>query len=89
MQDTWITVYKLTKLFILESFYSDQAEFERLYTKYEADESIKRITVKAVDLFSILMQERASTGRIYVQNVDHCNTHSAFNPVYAPVTQSN
>nr|DAF35140.1 MAG TPA: ribonucleotide-diphosphate reductase subunit alpha [Bacteriophage sp.] len=74
---------------LLEAFYRDQDEFERLYTKYEADESIERVTVKAVDLFSILMQERASTGRIYVQNVDHCNTHSAFNPVYAPVTQSN
>ena len=74
---------------LLEAFYRDQDEFERLYTKYEADESIERITVKAVDLFSVLMQERASTGRIYIQNVDHCNTHSAFNPVYAPVTQSN
>ena len=74
---------------LLEAFYRDQDEFERLYTQYEADESIERITVKAVDLFSILMQERASTGRIYVQNVDHCNTHSAFNPKYAPVTQSN
>lgn len=74
---------------LLEAFYRDQDEFERLYMKYEADESIERVTVKAVDLFSILMQERASTGRIYVQNVDHCNTHSAFNPVYAPVTQSN
>nr|DAS63974.1 MAG TPA: ribonucleotide-diphosphate reductase subunit alpha [Caudoviricetes sp.] len=74
---------------LLEAFYSDQDEFDRLYAKYEADESIQRITVKAVDLFSILMQERASTGRIYIQNVDHCNTHSAFNPKYAPVTQSN
>lgn len=74
---------------LLESFYADQDEFERLYTKYEADESIERVTVKAVDLFSILMQERASTGRIYIQNVDHSNTHSAFNPKYAPVTQSN
>lgn len=74
---------------LLQAFYEDQEEFERLYTKYEADESIERVTVKAVDLFSILMQERASTGRIYIQNVDHSNTHSAFNPKYAPVTQSN
>ena len=35
------------------------------------------------------MQERASTGRIYLQNVDHCNTHSPFNPEVAPVRQSN
>lgn len=36
-----------------------------------------------------MMQERASTGRIYVQNVDHCNTHSPFNAEVAPVRQSN
>ncbi|VEH66424.1 ribonucleoside-diphosphate reductase subunit alpha [Rodentibacter pneumotropicus] len=35
------------------------------------------------------MQERASTGRIYIQNVDHCNTHSPFDPQVAPVRQSN
>ena len=35
------------------------------------------------------MQERASTGRIYIQNVDHCNTHSPFNPKVAPIKQSN
>lgn len=45
--------------------------------------------MKAVDLFSLMMQERASTGRIYIQNVDHCNTHSPFDPVVAPVRQSN
>ena len=36
-----------------------------------------------------MMQERASTGRIYIQNVDHCNTHSPFNPNVAPIRQSN
>lgn len=45
--------------------------------------------MKAVDLFSLLLQERASTGRIYIQNVDHCNTHSPFDPAVAPVRQSN
>lgn len=35
------------------------------------------------------MQERASTGRIYIQNVDHCNTHSPFDPSVAPIKQSN
>ncbi|SUH14641.1 Ribonucleotide reductase of class Ia (aerobic)alpha subunit [Salmonella enterica subsp. enterica] len=39
--------------------------------------------MKAVELFSLMMQERASTGRIYIQNVDHCNTHSPFDPVVA------
>ncbi|MBW0628117.1 ribonucleotide-diphosphate reductase subunit alpha, partial [Escherichia coli] len=57
--------------------------------KYEKDDSIRKQRVKAVELFSLMMQERASTGRIYIQNVDHCNTHSPFDPAIAPVRQSN
>ncbi|MDC9581923.1 ribonucleoside-diphosphate reductase subunit alpha [Xenorhabdus sp. PR6a] len=72
-----------------DAFFSDQAEFARLYEEAEADESIKRISVPAVELFSSIMQERASTGRIYIANVDHMNTHGAFNPAVAPVRQSN
>lgn len=74
---------------LYDAFFADQDEFERLYTKYEKDDSIRKQRVKAVDLFSLMMQERASTGRIYIQNVDHCNTHSPFDPVVAPVRQSN
>lgn len=74
---------------LYDAFFEDQAEFERLYLQYEADKNIKRETVKAIELFSLLMQERASTGRIYIQNVDHCNTHSPFNPEMAPIRQSN
>ncbi|WP_305855979.1 class 1a ribonucleoside-diphosphate reductase subunit alpha [Balneatrix alpica] len=71
------------------AFFADQEEFERLYVKYEQDSSIRKKTLKAVDLFSMFAQERAQTGRIYLQNVDHCNTRSAFNPAKAPVRQSN
>ena len=74
---------------LYDAFFADQEEFERLYVKYEADSSIRQRQVKAVELFSLMMQERASTGRIYIQNVDHCNTHSPFDPVVAPVRQSN
>lgn len=74
---------------LYDAFFQDQDEFERLYVQYEADDSIKKEQVKAIDLFSILMQERASTGRIYIQNVDHCNTHSPFDASVAPVRQSN
>ncbi len=35
------------------------------------------------------MQERASTGRVYIANVDHMNDHGAFVPEIAPVHQSN
>lgn len=74
---------------LYDAFFADQEEFERLYVKYEQDSSIKRKSIKAIELFSLLMQERASTGRIYVQNVDHCNTHSPFDPSVAPIRQSN
>ncbi|WP_434359772.1 ribonucleoside-diphosphate reductase subunit alpha [Parasalinivibrio latis] len=74
---------------LYDAFFENQDEFERLYEQYENDSSIKRETVKAIELFSLLMQERASTGRIYIQNVDHCNTHSPFDPAVAPIRQSN
>ena len=74
---------------LYEAFFADQDEFERLYTKYEQDPDIRKRIIPAADLFSTLMQERAGTGRIYIQNVDHCNTHSPFDPSVAPVHQSN
>lgn len=74
---------------LYDAFFEDQAKFEELYLKYEQDPSIRKKCLKAVDLFSQMMQERASTGRIYIQNVDHCNTHSPFDPHQAPVRQSN
>ncbi|MCK5819238.1 MAG: ribonucleoside-diphosphate reductase subunit alpha [Psychromonas sp.] len=74
---------------LYDAFFEDQDKFEALYTKYEKDESIRKSTISAVDLFSLLMQERASTGRIYIQNVDHCNTHSPFDCAIAPIRQSN
>ena len=74
---------------LYEAFFADQDEFERLYVQYEQDESIRKRSIPAVELFSLMMQERASTGRIYIQNVDHCNTHSPFDPKVAPIRQSN
>lgn len=74
---------------LYDAFFADQTEFERLYTRYEQDKNIRQQRIKALDLFSLMMQERASTGRIYIQNVDHCNTHSPFDPNVAPIRQSN
>ena len=74
---------------LYDAFFADQDEFERLYTQYEQDPNIRKRTLPATELFSTLMQERAGTGRIYIQNVDHCNTHSPFDPRVAPVHQSN
>lgn len=74
---------------LYDAFFADQDEFERLYTQYEQDPNIRKRTLPATELFSTLMQERAGTGRIYIQNVDHCNTHSPFDPRVAAVHQSN
>ncbi|MBW0852199.1 ribonucleotide-diphosphate reductase subunit alpha, partial [Escherichia coli] len=70
---------------LYDAFFVDQDKFEELYLKYEADESIRKKSIPAVDLFSTLMQERASTGRVYIANVDHMNDHGAFVPEIAPV----
>ena len=74
---------------LYDAFFRDQEQFEVLYEQYEKDDSIRKKTLKAVELFSLFASERASTGRIYLQNVDHCNTHSPFDPAVAPVRQSN
>lgn len=74
---------------LLEAFYADQDLFAELYAKYEADDSIRKKTLPAQEVFSSIMSERAGTGRIYIQNIDHCNTHSPFDPKLAPVKQSN
>lgn len=74
---------------LYDAFFEDQDKFEELYTKYENDPNVRSRQIPAADLFSLMMQERASTGRIYIQNVDHCNTHSPFDATVAPIRQSN
>jgi ribonucleoside-diphosphate reductase alpha chain len=63
---------------LYEAFYSDQQEFERLYKLAEKDPKVKKKTIPAMELFSSMLKERAETGRIYLMNVDHANTHSSF-----------
>ena len=53
-------------------------EFDDLYTSYESDGSIPRKTIGAQKLIMDLLKERAETGRIYIMNMDHCNSHSSF-----------
>ena len=53
-------------------------EFDELYEKYERATSIKKKKVKAQDLFLSILKERAETGRIYIMNIDHSNSHSSF-----------
>jgi len=53
-------------------------EFDELYTTAERKTSVWKTKVKAQDLFMSILKERAETGRIYIMNIDHCNTHSSF-----------
>ena len=53
-------------------------QFDALYVQYENDPSIKKKTLKAQELILNLLKERAETGRIYIMNIDHCNSHSSF-----------
>ena len=52
--------------------------FDDLYQSYELDGSIPRKTIGAQELLLDLLKERAETGRLYIMNIDHCNSHSSF-----------
>jgi ribonucleoside-diphosphate reductase alpha chain len=52
--------------------------FDDLYQRYESDESIPKKTIGAQKLILDLLKERAETGRVYIMNIDHCNSHSSF-----------
>ena len=52
--------------------------FDDLYRAYEFDPDVPQKRVKAQELFLDLLQQRAETGRIYIMNIDHCNSHSSF-----------
>ena len=52
--------------------------FDSLYVDYEQDIRVPRKTVKAQDLILSILKERAETGRLYLMNIDHCNSHSSF-----------
>jgi ribonucleoside-diphosphate reductase alpha chain len=53
-------------------------EFDEMYEMYERKTSISKKKIRAQELFMDLLKERAETGRIYIMNIDHCNTHSSF-----------
>jgi len=61
---------------LYDSFGTDR--FDDLYVGFERDESVPRKTIGAQELFLNLLKERAETGRIYIMNIDHCNSHSSF-----------
>jgi ribonucleoside-diphosphate reductase alpha chain len=74
---------------LYESFFSDQDKFKELYETAERNTRLRKKTVPAIELFSQFIEERKNTGRVYLMNVDHANTHGAFDEEVAPVKQSN
>lgn len=72
-----------------EAFFTDVDKFRELYETAERNTKLRKKKLKAIDLFTAFMQERKDTGRIYLQNVDHANTHGSFKPELAPVKMSN
>ena len=73
---------------LYEAFFDDQDKFKELYEEAERTVTRKKV-MPAAELFGQFMEERKNTGRIYLMNVDHANTHGAFKPEVAPVKQSN
>ena len=74
---------------LYDAFFADQDKFRQLYEAAEKDTKIRKKVFKAIDLFSMFMEERKNTGRIYLMNVDHANTHGAFIESEAPIKMSN
>jgi ribonucleoside-diphosphate reductase alpha chain len=61
---------------LYESFGTDR--FDELYCSYESDPNVPSKRVRAQGLILDLLKERAETGRVYIMNIDHCNSHSSF-----------
>ena len=79
LQDGEITLFSPNDVpELYDAFGHDNARFDELYVKYENDRKTPKKKIKAMDLFSALLKERAETGRIYIMNIDHANSHSSF-----------
>ena len=74
---------------LYDAFFQDQDKFQELYEKAERMTSIRKKSMPAIELFSSFVTERKDTGRIYLMNVDHANTHGSFIEEVAPIKQSN
>lgn len=74
---------------LYDAFFADQNRFKELYERAERNTKLRKKSVKAGDLFASFMQERKDTGRIYLMNVDHANTHSPFKENLHPIKMSN
>ena len=72
---------------LYKAFYSsDQDWFKQLYESMETKKNIRKKVINARELYLNILKERYETGRIYILNADHVNTHSSFKD---PVVMSN
>jgi len=74
---------------LYDAFFADQDKFKEIYEKAEKKTGIRKKVLKASELFGMFMEERKNTGRVYLMNVDHANSHGSFKPELAPIKQSN
>ncbi len=74
---------------LYDAFFKDQDKFKELYEAAEKKKTIRKKVLKASELFGMFMEERKNTGRVYLMNVDHANSHGAFKSEVAPIKQSN
>lgn len=70
---------------LYKALYSDnEAEFERLYNQYEANDAFKKTYANARDLLVTACNEWNETGRIYEHNIYELNHHTPFKePIYS------
>lgn len=73
-----ITLFSPADVPGLYDAFGDNEKFEELYTKYEANTKLRKKSINARTLLSKIAQERIETGRIYIMNIDHVNSHSSF-----------
>lgn len=79
LEEGEITLFSMEEVpDLYDAFFQDQNLFGELYEMYERKTSIRKKKISSYDLFSLLNTERTKTGRLYIMNVDHCNTHSSF-----------
>ena len=64
---------------LYEVFYSTSYErFVELYLYFEQSSCVRKKSINARELYLAILKERYETGRIYILNADHVNTHSSF-----------
>ncbi len=75
-----ITLFSMEEVRDLyDLFYSSDVDgFIKKYKAYEKDSSIRRKTISARSFYLDVLKERYETGRLYILNADHVNTHSSF-----------